>query len=230
MKTSKTLCLLFLLFQSSHYAYAEETNELFVTENNPGTAYLGPSVDQHRELQLEVARTNRESLPAKEFPDGNWGEPVSGLQLSLRLDKQSYTNGEKITTILLARSVTNGGVIFAGTSYPNGYAPIGLVAMAADGRHVISRQELWEMTPKSPRISTTISGGVTVVAPKTQQKFLESLNSFYDLTNDTYLVHATVKLPVTTRDSVGNPKLELEEVKSADVRITIEAAPPSSKN
>src|SRR5437867_456520 len=95
------ILILLLVYRITH---AEETNKLFITDN-------GFLVADHERL-LEEAKKSKESLPAEAFPEGNWGSPKKGFQLSLRFDKPTYTNGENITAIILLRNVTNTTVAY----------------------------------------------------------------------------------------------------------------------
>src|SRR5579863_10307388 len=96
------ICNLFVLLplmQMAFFAKAVETNKMYFTYgsfSNP-SATSGPPVPGIIYSKTKVETNDpREFLPAKDFPEGNWGEPFNGLQLSLRFAKQTYTNGEPI--------------------------------------------------------------------------------------------------------------------------------------
>ena len=112
---------------------AEETNEIYVTEDNFGFFADQHSAGLHHDKLLAEAKKTRESLPSKDFPEGNWGEVINGLQLSLRFDKQTYTNGEKITAIMLIRNTTNQAI-----RYLNDF-PIEFSVITTDGQPLASK-------------------------------------------------------------------------------------------
>ena len=45
--------------------------------------------------------------PAEDDPEGHWGAPSEGYQLSIRLEKETFTNGEPITASVLLRNVSD---------------------------------------------------------------------------------------------------------------------------
>lgn len=47
-------------------------------------------------------------FPAEQDPEGNWGQAVSGLQISSRLSKPSFTLGEPVLLHLLFRNISGG--------------------------------------------------------------------------------------------------------------------------
>jgi hypothetical protein len=204
----KFLNLFFLLqlCQIAFYAKADVTNELYVTDNNPGLIYVGHSAEEHKLQLLAEAKTNRESLPAQDFPEGNWGAIMNGSQLSLRFDKQAYTNGEPITAILLIRNTTNQLIQYPNSDYPNEDGPFLLLATTDTGESMPSKEV------QSGPIS---AGGSAFLAPYTQRKYAERLNNRYNLTNGMYLIHALVKT-----ETVGG----VAEIKSAAVPIKIESS------
>jgi hypothetical protein len=193
-------------------AIAEDTNELFITLPD---SLIGPN---YREDHLNEAKTNRESLPAKQFPEGNWGEPGCGFQLSLRFERTTYTNGEPITAIILVRNITNDTIVFFDYNIAHNYArgigsvgdggPVGITMVASEGKPLNHR----EQNPSGPgRITRSAGAEVYKIFPtKSQRKYFEYLNQMYDLTNGIYSAHAVIQ--------VGNGA---EEVKSAEVPIKI---------
>ena len=53
-----------------------------------------------------------ESHPAEQDPEGHWGEATNGLQISLRFEKQTFTNGEPVNAVMFMRNVTNQPVAY----------------------------------------------------------------------------------------------------------------------
>lgn len=147
--------------------------------------------------------------------------------MSLRFDKTTYTNGETITAIILARNTTNYDLDLVDEARtPSGGKIIGILVTTLNGQHVISREEEREMNLKPGEILWASSNHGGSIYPQTQMKALEPLNDFYNLTNGTYLAHA---YQVATHYEIVNGKFASEvwpEVKSAGVPIKIVSVTP----
>jgi hypothetical protein len=217
MKLGLTPLLLSLFLQVNLLANADETNELYLTETTPGVVYSGNSIEQHHDQLFFEAKTNRESLPAKYFPEGNWGNITNGCQLSLRFDKQIYTNGEPITAIILIRDTTNRSILFINDHFQNEDGPFLLLATTDTGQPVPAKAVIQAMAGGA--------GATGGVARHTQRKYLERLNNRYDLTNGAYLIQAAIEiLSFQTRVVNGKPNGPMWlEIKSAAVPIKIES-------
>ena len=155
--------------------------------------------------KVEAAKKSRESLPAEEFPEGNWGVVTNGCQLSLRFTKTNYTNGEPVEVILLLRNVTNQ------TARLNYLRRAELLDGPATFQ-IIS--DSGKVIPEHYPSAQLFEGGfiATCPLPGTQHKYVEHLNRGYDLTNGTYNVRAVIRM---TNNSPPT------EVKSAPVTIKI---------
>jgi hypothetical protein len=93
------ICLLALLAASA------QTNRFYVTDESmphhePKTVVFSPQ-------QIEKAKRAKESRPADEDPEGHWGAPSQGYQLSIRLEKGTFTNGEPVIASVLLRNVSD---------------------------------------------------------------------------------------------------------------------------
>jgi len=123
--------------------------------------------------QIEEAKKNPESLPAKDFPQGNWGAEANGFQLSCRFEKTTFTNGEPITTTILVRNVSTNYLSYLLPSLE----PASFVVSTEQGKTI-------------PEIRGRVSLRPMGIFPETQHKYNERLDSRYSLTNGTYLVNA----------------------------------------
>jgi hypothetical protein len=166
-------------------AGAADTNALYVTDDG---FVVGQSRNGELRLnpkKVEEAKKSKESLPAEEFPEGNWGNAQNGFQLSVRFEKQTFTLEEPITAIILLRNVTNQTLIYNVSDVVGRCSPIGLVVIDENGKPAAF---------KSDEIDV-VSSHARNVFPKTQQKFKERLDSVYALqTNTLYMVSASVKV------------------------------------
>ena len=195
------------LLQMAFCANAEETNkyDTHVYGMYPGKL---PNTEKGEEEQ------SRESLLAKDFLEGNWGQPSEGFQLSLRFDKQIYKEGEPITAIVLARNVTNYEIGFVELVRTGGNGPVGFVITNANAQRLVSE---WEKPLGPGHIFN--AGHMVMIEPKTQWKFLERLDKIYQLTRGSYSVQAAIKIPTT------NPPGGFVEIRSGEVPIKIRKFP-----
>ena len=189
---------------------ADETNELYVTDNSVGIVYSENAAIAHHAALVEEAKKTRESLPAKDFPEGNWGEATNGIQLSLRFTKETYTNGEPIEAILLLRNVTNQMVKLGYLRQVDSLDGPARFQVLSDSGSLIPEHYY------NPIANQIMSGGSSRLCPLpgTQQRYVEHLDGEYRLTNGTYSVHAIIGM------SYYSPTIT--EVKSAAVTIKIE--------
>ena len=198
----KYIILPLLLLSLSIYwlGALEEINNLYITDDG----WLSVYGDQHRNKLLEEAKMTRESLPSKDFPEGNWGAVTNGCQLSLRFTKTTYTNGEPIEAILLLRNVTNQNVncrYLPAVGRLDGPARFDIIS---DSGEIIPEQ----MPP-----GELFLGSMNWPLPNAQHRYLEHLNKGYQLTNGTFTACAVVRVLFSSRPV---------EIKSATVPIKIE--------
>jgi len=180
---------------------AHETNTFFATYY-VGENYLPALTSQ----ESEDSKTNRECLPAKDFPEGNWGERECGVQMSLRVAKSVFTNGEPIDTTVLVRNVTNEFFFFMPGNPVKPGLPVSYIVFDELGQSVVSKPDYHGLV---------LGGHPAVIAPGAQRKYLECVNDSYDLTNGNYLLQAMIYLPE------GKPLNENTIIKSAKVPIEI---------
>lgn len=164
----KLFYLVWISFCCTHLA-AEETNRLFV------------SVDESNcKMPDDISRTN-EYLPAEQFPAGNWGKATNGIQVSLRFDNASYTNGEPIQTMILVRNVSNEPAFYH-SIYVSGFDGIvRFITTTEDDRKFEGVD--WEWGAR------VVGRGLR---PGCQMRFVERFDKEYHLTNGTFFVKAYV--------------------------------------
>ena len=91
-----------LYFATGGLGFAQ-TSQVYVTEKiSTNFNIFVPTMTN----QTWDASSLKESRPAKDDPEGHWGEVREGTQLSLRLDKDTYTNDEPINADILLRNVS----------------------------------------------------------------------------------------------------------------------------
>jgi len=179
-----------------------ETNKLYVTDDGFLIRQAANGQTSMDPKQVEDAKTSRESLPAEEFPEGNWGKVQDGFQLSLRFDKPKYKVGEPITATILLRNITNRTLMYQASFIAGKSSPIGLA--------VTDHQS--NLVRPTSDIIRVISSHEKKLYPNTQHKYQERLNAMYNLTtNGTYSVYAQTKIACPS----------CVEVESANVTIEI---------
>jgi hypothetical protein len=142
---------------------------LFLTEGGPRHLFwYNHSGERLVEIStLETARRSKESRPASEDPEGHWGQATNGFQLSLRFEKEVYTNGEPVAATMLVRNV---GTVRQQYAFP------ARVAAAQNGRRLKRKDD----------IGVTIFGPFSSLHPQTQRRYQEDLKQVYDLTPGEY--------------------------------------------
>lgn len=192
---------------------ASETNELYLTDDGYFIEDVisgnETSAKYHYDAIIAKAKMSRESLPAIDFGEGNWGIAQNGFQLSLRFERPDFTNGRPITAIVLVRNVTNQILQ---------YFQIQMEVITASGQIFPEHQ-----VPGGPTINSL---GWRPLLPATQVKELISLDKEYDFTNGNYFVRAVLKDPtIKLINGKSVPSVSFTEVKSAEVKIKIENSP-----
>jgi hypothetical protein len=158
--------------------YVINDGKLFFRTNNTGY-YMDP-------VKVEAAKTNLECLPAEDFPEGNWGRPLIGYQLSLRFQKKVYAANEPINAILIIRDLTNQVL---------GYVENDILIEQGVALLQVTNQNGDAMPPKQERSSIVTGVKMNILGPGSQNKYEVSLDHRYQLTNGTYKVRASVKIP-----------------------------------
>jgi hypothetical protein len=159
----KILSLVLLLVAIGCVSGAGGTSTVFLTDDG----FL--RVDRTR--KLEEAKKSKESLPAEQFPEGNWGPVTNGFQLSLRFEKIRFARGEPIVAAMLLRNTSTNILKYRVASITGRDGPIGFVVSDAGGA----------VKPVPTGETAIISSSVAVLAPSTQHKYVEQLNKRFDL-------------------------------------------------
>ena len=156
------------------------TLEVFVTDDGGTSADLATKTALDN-WKLQKARTAKESRPAHLDPEGNWGEPSSGMQMSIRLDKSSYKVGELVNATIIMRNLEQ---------KPKEYLvllPFDLgfgLSLFVSGKPmpVPTKAEAREPNAFGKRLSKLVMGGHSFgLSPREQRKHELCLNWFYDL-------------------------------------------------
>ena len=188
----KILIAIFLLAAES-FAVAQ-TNMQYITEK------VSTNID------LFVVTTNQtgdvtalaESQPSAEDPIGNWGEATIGVQMSIRLEKETFTNGEPINADILLRNVSDKPVRFL-FFYPQNNA-LALILKKEGEAKAGDEQIIKENHTRG------LAGHLwhpTIQVGK-QYKYIVGLTNFFDLTPGKYKIQAQQLVIDDDHQSVSN--------------------------
>ena len=142
---------------------------LFLTDEGPRPLFwYKRSGERLIELRrIEEAQRSKECRPASEDPEGHWGHATNGFQLSLRFEKEGYTNGEAVVATVLVRNVSN---------VRQQYAFPARVVAAKSGSPLKRKDD----------IGVSIITSYRFLHPQTQARYQETLNHVYHLTPGEY--------------------------------------------
>ncbi len=201
------------------------TMEVFVTDDGMiSTDPSGKAVLQN--WQLEAARKAKESRPAHLDPEGNWGEPSAGMQMSIRLEKPTYKVGEPVNATIILRNLDQKprefrvlwplelgfGLSLFVSSQP---APLPTMAEARATDEFMRRMA-----------RSVYKGHTFGLSPGTQKKFEVSLSAIYDLARPgSYQIMASREI-----DDPETGGKSLISTKSASFEIVAGNGPDSRTN
>jgi hypothetical protein len=144
---------------------------IFLTDENRLFSYKNGKrlIDAKRVKDAEKAK---ESRPADQDPEGHWGKVVDGFQLSLRFERQEFSNGEPIIVSILMRNVSDKRLTYIRETVNGRPSPIYVA--------VWKEQEKLKLETDDnlvPRASAT----KVDLYPRTQHRYRLRLDKFYDL-------------------------------------------------
>lgn len=149
-----------------------QTNRAFRTTSLIGERFEPKSLKEAREFYDNTLV--RETLPAEEYPEGNWGPVTNGLRMSIRFYQTTFTNGEPIHAIILWRNVGADPGYFSSASWEN--YPFELY-LSHEGNKI---KPLMPRLNQDPASFDGSAGGSTV-EPGTQWRFNLRLDKIFDL-------------------------------------------------
>jgi len=203
--------LIGIIFISSAVISAQ-TNQFYITDDRP--TYFDPFVPTVD--QIERAKHSKESRPAGNDPECNWGKVSDGFQLSIRLEKQLFTNDEPITASILLRNITDKPLKY----YFSTPKDRELQIIVNKNKQKLYRKDEWRPGITFKEGLKYIAAGnqwSATVGPGTQRKFVVNLTDIFDLTtNGEYKVHARQETMTIAAMSLTNAA----EVKDAIARKT----------
>jgi hypothetical protein len=178
---TKVLAISFLIL-CCYCLSATETNQFFVTTLVP---LYGPD-NLTNFIPIKIINSFKNvwfSLPAEKCPEGNWGAPQAGFQLSLQINKSTFTNGESIVAQLLLRNVTNHKGYYDFLHVRFGDGPVSFDAEDSKGNVLKLNDGLVD------HIEGPHNGSLM---PGSQVWFFERVDKRYNFSNDTFTVQAKI--------------------------------------
>jgi hypothetical protein len=135
-------------------------------------------------LMCSIAR----SAETNGFLEDNWGQANNGFQLSLCLEKHTFTNGEPVVAILLLRNVTNTNLrLQYFPRFPVKYSssPLGFEVTSETGQVLIENENIL------PTITSQLSP--SQLDSGSQAKFVAQIDKKFNLTNGIYSIKAVME-------------------------------------
>lgn len=191
-----------------------QTNQFYITDESK--VHHEARIPMFSPEQIERAKHAKESRPAEDDPEGHWGAISEGFQLSIRFEKETFTNGEPVIVSVLLRNVSDRPLTYWVSTLGRETEVV-----VAKGQQPLPRKD----QPKAgatfaERLSHLDVGSAWDCSSPvgTQRKFMVELNKIFDLTtNGQYIAHAERRVP----------KLDLTgEVKVASGNATFRIADP----
>ena len=174
------LCLLGLVLCTP---LAAQTNRFYVTDETDAPGQEIPASPK----PTAPATASRDSRPATDDPEGNWGSVTEGFQLSIRFGKDTFTNGEPVIASIILRNVSTNKLW-----YP--------VAYGVDRQTTLVLKRDQNVVPRrgEPKLGTSlearleaVQAGAEGLCPSwvgTQRRFYLGLNGRFELSPGTYSV------------------------------------------
>jgi len=198
MKTALALYILMLFCLPGR---AEDLYTNFITANMPPETRLprGPSPSPKQAFLNDKA--GMEFLPAKMFPQGNWGNVVLGFQVSLRLDKKSYQKGDPIIGTVLIRNsndqhLTNQMMQYMRFDSALDDGPAVFRICDSRGNYIASFADQTAIKALALTHGAWVPAGRNAfLEPGAQDKYAQRLDAQFSLVSGEYRVFATFKIP-----------------------------------
>lgn len=180
---------------------AADTNTFYVTDDGMLVMQNSKGEIKLNRLKVEAAKKLKESLPASEFPEGNWGNVAAGFQLSLRFETNLFASGSPIVATILLRNVTNCVLTYHAADILGRSSPIPVIMIGDKGERV----------PLKTEEITVISARDVKLFPGTQQKLHERIDATYDLpTNGMVKAYAMLKEERPSQIEVESAQVPIE--------------------
>lgn len=123
--------------------------------------------------RIEEALKSKECRPAAQDPEGHWGQVTRGFQLSLRFDKQQFTNGEPVVATIFMRNVSTNRLSYLTDTLTTHPAPVDVL--------VQKTHEALKLKTETAHTIITGTARMASLYPQTQHKYRVRLDRYYDL-------------------------------------------------
>jgi len=190
---------------------------IFLTDDNRLFAYK-----DHERLvavkRIQEAQKAKECRPAEQDPEGHWGKATHGCQMSLRLDKQEFTNGEPVILTSLLRNVSDKPITYLRQIVLEQPSPIYVSVWKGEQKQHLKTDD---------RIAVAHSANNVTLQPRTQHRYTLQLDRFYDLTtNGLYTIQAEYG---STNSNTAFPVLAPGQEPIASQKVTISITSASGR-
>ena len=170
------------------FSAVAQTNRFFITDESK--SHYREEVGRFTPEQIARAQQAKDSRPADQDPEGNWGPVTEGFQLSIRFQKNTFTNEEPITAGVIMRNLTDGMLTIPCNYY--GARPDTRFVLFRGKDPVYGKYDIRPGATFAERLGASRVGtGVGWPSPPgTQRKWLIDLRRLYDLKDGRYVIIA----------------------------------------
>jgi hypothetical protein len=135
----------------------------------------------------------REAFPAEDYPDAHWGAPEAGLQLGIRFEHSSYSEGEPIIVKLHVKNSTTSTANYQVSTLSSTRGPVLLSVRDSNNREAESKMR--DLAAFVPLLTKALKAG-------TQNVYGFPLRRQFDLPPGIYTVTARLRVPAQTGETV----------------------------
>lgn len=177
--------IFFLLILLCRNAAFSQTNLFYVTDDRETNfdAFV-PSASQ-----IEQAKQANESRPAAKDPADNWGMMTEGFQLSLSLEKDSFSNHEPVKAVVLLRNVADRPLKYFVFNPVDDKLRFDVIK---DGQPIPDKDQVTTNMPLRERLAHIKIGQQwrATINPGIQRKFEADLTNLFNLLPGQYEIQA----------------------------------------
>jgi hypothetical protein len=173
-----------------------QTNRFFITDELSNHQSNGSVTCSS--AQMEAAKHAPECRPAEDDPEGHWGTNTEGFQVSLRLSKGTFSNGEPILATIILRNVSNRELAYMEPRGPWDFDRYTSAVLLTGKERVQSNEEPKPGMTFSERVRLAHPGSYILTSSPvgTQRKFSVDLTKLFPITNGQYTVIGVRTVPI----------------------------------
>ena len=144
--------------------------------------HCGGATSRLPRSRLQPRELPRDCRQAEDDPLGHWGAPWEGAQLSIRVQKEHFTNGEPVVACVTLRNVSDRVLYFDVGPYPEERDTKIVLTRGHERILGVDDPKPGETFPQRLRyIRSGSAPGHVPISPGTQRQFFRDLSKMFDL-------------------------------------------------